>query len=168
MPPCPRCATNPAAHNFFELGKLGETDVLYCAPAKAIESKETSESFSYFVSHLEAVQGKPWIFLVDCKGMKLRHTYSLSLTKQIMRVMNEDHESTLQKVILLNPNTWTRAFLTIIQPFLRKTFSKKLKMLQTEMDLFLELSAYGSATAVIGALRNQEILGTLQEENEEE
>ena len=41
-------------------------------------------------------------------------------------------------------------------------------MLQTEMDLFVELSAYGSATKLIGALRNQEILGTLQEENEEE
>jgi len=138
------------------LTQLGETEILYCGPAKAIEYKETADSFSYFLSHLETIQGKPWIFLVDCKGMKMCHTYSLKLTKQIMRVMNEDHEATLQKVILLNPNAWTRTFLTIIQPFLRKTFSKKLKQIQTEMDLFLELSAWGPATGVIGALRKQD------------
>jgi len=166
MSQCPRCAVNRSAHSMFELGQIGYIPVIYNAPVKATEIKECPESYSYFVSHIDYLRGKPWILLVDCKGMKLRNSCSIGLLKQIIHYLNETHESNLQEILLLNPNAWMRACLAIVRPFLKKTLSKKLKLLKTELEVYVELSGYGSVTGVIGALRKESglILGEEEEE----
>jgi len=66
----------------------------------------------------------------------------------------------------MNPNAWMRACLAVVRPFVRKTLSQKLKILKTELEVYTELSFFGSAAGIIAAVRNQTI--PLVEGGEEE
>lgn len=141
---CPRCAAFPDAHNFVYFGKKDNINLFYSSPARGHDYREVNETFSYYKAHLDTAKDSPWIWVIDCAGMKIKHYSSIGITKKVINVLTTEHKETLHKVWLVHPNTWARSFLATIKPFLKKEVIEKIHIFEGDkLELYVGLEKAG-------------------------
>jgi len=142
--PCARCAECPDAHSFVYFGKVNATSLYYTSPARAHDYKENAQTYSYYKAHVDSAKGSPWIWVIDCAGMKMKHYSSLEITRKLMQVIMNEHAGILQHVWIIHPNSWMRATLNVLKPFLKAETQKKIRIFEGEKtELYVGLEQAG-------------------------
>lgn len=131
-------------HSFVRFGQQGGVELVYTAPARALETKETPQTFQKHRVHFDKLKGMSWIWIIDFAKMENRHYSSMGLTKQLITLISAEHDIGLKAIYLVNPNFWLRTTMTAMKPVLSKRFSAKLRLFEgTDTGLLLELENAG-------------------------
>jgi len=138
---CPDCGN---AHSFVRFGSQGDVDLVYSAPARARETKETALTFQKHTAHLDQMKGRRWVWVIDFAKMETRHYSSMNLTHKLIKLITEEHLGGLHAIFLVNPNFWLRTTMSAVKPILSKQFYAKLRLFEgTDTGLLLELENAG-------------------------
>lgn len=141
---CPVCVKIPDAHCFINIGSLGGTTLIYTAPARSRDYKESDSQFDNMRHHLNTVKHGPWIWLFDCRGMQLKHASSISFAQKLGRYLSEEHATSLQGIYILHPNPWIKATMNIMKTLFKESMLKKVHMLNGEkLELYITLEKLG-------------------------
>ena len=122
MTSCPRCKENQSAHSFEKLGTLrdGVTNVFYTNPAEATEPDDSPEAFQYYMAHFRDTEPQPWIWIFDCKGMKIKDLSQSTLARKLTDAVQVKYKDTLRGIFVINPTWSIISLFTVIKPFLHK------------------------------------------------
>jgi len=150
---CQRCLQTPNAHSFIHVGSVNDIKLFYTSPARAIDYKETAETFNYYKSHIESTKNSKWIWIVDCEGMKMKHYSSIELIKKLIQLILDEHKKSLQNIWIIHPNTWIKTAVAMIKPFLEKDIVEKLHVIDGDkIELYMALEKHGLKADTIKGL----------------
>jgi len=129
---------------FLKFATIHNIDYYYISAARAIDYKETEKTYSYFKSHIESASHNKWISIIDCAGMKQRHYSSIGLIHKVVKLLTTEHKDKLEKIWILHPNSWVRATLAIVKPFLSKETQAKIRIFDSnKLILYTDLEKAG-------------------------
>ena len=135
---CPQCKINPKAHCFLEFARKDLTRYFYTGNSKEVERIDTPEKISYFLSHIEQTRGSPWVWVIDCAGMKSKEI-SNDFRKSLVNTISKEHNHTLQAIFFINTTTWMRIILALLHPFIHKDIVGKIHFYKGMSELIYEL-----------------------------
>ena len=141
---CPRCVELPDAHSFTYFGKMNDISLYYTSPARAHDFKENAQTYSYYKNHVDSAKPGPWIWVIDCAGMKIKHYSSLEITRKLIQMLMAEHKGILQSIWIVHPNAWMRTTINVMKPFLKAETLSKIKLLEGERtELYVGLEKAG-------------------------
>jgi hypothetical protein len=141
---CERCDLIPNAHSFIHFGAVNGINLFYTSPARAIDYKETAETFNYYKTHIDSAKNNKWIWMVDCEGMQMKHYSSIEIIKKLIQMILDEHKGLLQSIWIIHPNTWIKTALMLIRQFLNKDIYEKIQMIDGDkMEVYLALEKRG-------------------------
>ena len=112
--PCPKCALEPGYHRFQKFAQIGGTDLFYSAPPKTDTLDETR--LDNFRLHLkEDTQHRPWIWIVDCTEMQLKHYTEVSFNIGLLQLLANNPN--LREIWVIQPNIWVRTTISFLRSF---------------------------------------------------
>ena len=120
---CSRCKeTGGRAHSFEYIGHLrdGISNIFYTSLADATEPEDSPDTLAGYLFHMQEVQAHPWIWILDCRGMKSKDLLRSGLAKQLINVVQHTNIETLHGVFILYPTMAMNAVIQCIKPFLYK------------------------------------------------
>lgn len=121
---CHRCTeTGGEAHSFYHIGTLGhnkKTHLYYTKPADATDIDESPEAIAIYLHHFEQTKPHPWIWILDCQGLKTKDFLHSGLGRRITEVVKTTYIDTLQGIYVVNPTWGMKTLLTFITPLLSK------------------------------------------------
>jgi hypothetical protein len=137
---CPACKKIPNTHSFTYFGKVGETKLFYTSPARADATEDCETRLKNFLMHLEEAKGSPWIWVFDFGYMVTKHHTGMRFTLGLAQYLLENHEHTLQKVILLRTTPWTTFILQMLKSrFTSGIFARIYCMEGDTLELYMNL-----------------------------
>jgi hypothetical protein len=86
--------------------------VIYTNPARA-DPIRGDAAFAGFKSLLDPYRSRPWIWVFDCRGMTATHALNIDFVRRLSRTLDSEHATSLQRVWILNINTWIRGILQL-------------------------------------------------------
>jgi hypothetical protein len=147
---CPQCQINPKAHCFQQFAQKGDIRYFYTGNSKEVERIDTPEKIGYFISHVDQVRGTPWVWVIDCAGMKSREISS-DFRKSLVNTISKEHSTTLHNIFFINTTTWMRIMITFLRPFIHRDLVNKLHFFKSSTELVYELN--GAKVAFIPWLK---------------
>ncbi len=152
---CPRCQILPNAHSFVNFARVNDIELFYTSPARALDYKETGETFAYYKIHIDTAKDKKWIWIVDCEGMQMKHYSSIELIKKLIQMLLNEHKGQLQSIWIIHPNTWIKTAVTLMKPFLKKETLEKIQVINGDkLELYLDLEKRGIKGNALAWLTN--------------
>lgn len=123
--------TNGQKYSFDVIGEHQGATVIYTNPARA-DPIRGDAAFAGFKSLLDPYRSRPWIWVFDCRGMTASHALNLDFVKRLSRTLESEHATSLQRVWILNMNTWIRGILQLFPTQkVRSLSSERLETLVT-------------------------------------
>ena len=135
---CPQCKINPKAHCFVNFARKDEIRYFYTGNSKEVERIDTPEKIGYFLSHIEQTRGTPWVWVIDCAGMKSKEI-SNDFRNSLVNTISKEHNQTLQSVFFINTTLWMRIILAFLRPFIHKEIVGKIHFFKGTSELLYEL-----------------------------
>ena len=123
MTKCSRCQeTSGRAHSFELLGTLRDntTHVFYTSLANSMEPEDSPDTLAGYLFHMHETRPHPWIWILDCRGMKSKDLLRSGLSKTLTEVVQHTNIETLHGVYILHPTMAMNAVIQCIKPFLYK------------------------------------------------
>lgn len=137
--PCSICLAKPGAHNFKNFGTVKGINLYYSCPSKASEIITTMAKYESFKVHLaEARAAGPWLLILDFAGMRNEHYCSYDFIKSIAREFTEENKDTLVGIWVIHQNSWLKAAIQIIKPFLKSDLLERVSILSDDKFLLLD------------------------------
>lgn len=99
-------------YSFDVIGEHQGATVIYTNPARA-DPIRGDAGFAGFKALLDPYRTRPWIWLFDCRGMTATHALNMDFVKRLSRTLDSEHAGSLQRVWILNMNSWLRGILTL-------------------------------------------------------
>jgi hypothetical protein len=100
-------------YSFDPLGTTNKgVDVIYTNPARA-DPIRGETGFAGFKSLLDPYRSRPWVWIFDCRGMTATHALNIDFVRRLSRVLESEHADSLQRVWILNMNSWIRGILQL-------------------------------------------------------
>ena len=135
---CPQCKINPKAHCFVNFARKDATRYFYTGNSKEVERIDTPEKIGYFLSHIEQTRGTPWVWVIDCAGMKSKEI-SNDFRTSLVNIISKEHNQTLQSLFFINTTLWMRIILAFWRPFIHKEIVGKIHFFKGTSELLYEL-----------------------------
>ena len=134
--PCKKCLEKPNYHSFVKFGKIGDVNLFYTAPAKAQDLNEDGTKLANVLLHIEeGTEKKPWIWVVDCANMKIKHYTEMSFNTSLMRVLGNDPH--LQAIWILRSNIWIRTTAALLKTIMKNNALNRVEYIdKTGLELF--------------------------------
>ncbi len=133
---CKYCQQTPSFHSFELLGSMPNGYTIYFSSLeKAKEKHITKESLPEYTQHLDTASQTPWVWIIDCRGLKLEHIPKLKVCKLLVEVFQERYKHTLMSVFILYPTWHVTTTLNALKPFL--SADAKAKIALCESPIFL-------------------------------
>lgn len=120
---CPRCKeTGGRAHSFELVGTLRDntTHIFYTSLGESTEPEDSPDTLAGYLFHMHETRPHPWLWIVDCRGMKSKDLLRSGLTKTLTEVIQYTNIETLLGVYILHPTMAMNAVIQCIKPFLYK------------------------------------------------
>ncbi len=120
---CSRCKeTGGRAHSFEYIGILRDntTHIFYTSLADSSEPEDSPDTLAGYLYHMNETRPHPWIWILDCKGMKSADLLRSGLVKALTDVVQFTNIETLLSVYILHPTIAMNAVIQCIKPFLYK------------------------------------------------
>ena len=112
--PCQKCIHNPAYHSFTPFGDLAGAKLIYTAPAKTEDFNEDGTKLKNISIHVSEI-GQPWIWVVDCANMSLKHYTEISFNIGVLNLLSAD--PLLKAVWVIRPNIWIKTTIAVMKGF---------------------------------------------------
>ena len=134
--PCPKCTEHPGYHNFVKFGVLhNDIKLIYTSPAKTKDYNEDGTKLANITIHVNELDGKPWIWVLDCGEMEIKHYTEISFTIGLLELLSND--KSLQEVWIIRPNIWIKGVVSFLRTFYSANIFKNIKYFEvTNCDLF--------------------------------
>ena len=129
---CPQCALDPLCHSIYIKGHSASDfniPVVYTKPAEATMYDDTIGIVRHFRGVADNLHPKPWIWVFDAEGLGMKHLLSTGPGLALARLFNENYETSLVQIYVLNPNILYRTLLTCIWPFLSTSMRSRIELL---------------------------------------
>ena len=114
---CKICEKCPNSHSLVKYEETSERIIYYTCPANATNNETTG-----IVNHYNGVLGemgnKDWIWILDLKGFGMHNFLEIGNAVALAKLITEKYSEHLQKIIVVNPNSFTSTIFNIISPFL--------------------------------------------------
>jgi hypothetical protein len=146
---CPRCKEVPDAHSFTYCGKIDNIYYYYSSAAKSRDYKETPETLGNYIMHTNLAKGKQWVWIIDCKGIKMNQYPSLSLVSKMTKYLKEEHQDFLTMIYIVHPNTWIKNSIKLWKKIVPYGNTQKITILDGER---LELLVFFKNAGIHGDL----------------
>jgi hypothetical protein len=96
--------------------RVGDARLFYTAPAKTEDFNEDGTKLASIKLHVaEEASSGPWIWVMDCANMQLKHYTEFSFNLGLLSLLNED--PLLKEVWIVRPNIWIRTTIGFLQTF---------------------------------------------------
>ena len=123
----------------------GRTSVLYTAPAEA-DIVTTDADLAGFKSLMDPYRASPWIWVFDCRGMKMAHYTNMRFCRALHHILTTEHSTSLQAVWILNINTWLRGVLGFFP------LNKAIILPSERLELFIQMKKAGVPDTLVNQL----------------
>ena len=114
---CNICEKCPTSHSLVKFNETSKNIVYYTCPSDA-----TNNEIDGILMHYDGVLGenknKKWIWVLDLKGFSMKEFLEIGNTISIVKLIREKYSTNLEKIIVINTNSYTSAIYNIIKPFL--------------------------------------------------
>ena len=116
---CKICEKYPNSHSLVKYEETDDYIVYYTCPSIA-----TDNNINGILTHYDGVLGetkdKNWIWLLDLKKYNLKQFLEIQNSISIIKLINDKYSNNLQKICVINTNTYTNQIYKIVKPFLNK------------------------------------------------
>jgi hypothetical protein len=136
-------------YSFDVIGEHQGATVIYTNPARA-DPIRGDAAFAGFKSLLDPYRSRPWIWVFDCRGMTAAHALNLDFVRRLSRALDSEHAASLQRVWILNINTWIRGILQVFPT--QKVRSLSSDRLETLVTLQQERYSHTMIDALLAIL----------------
>jgi hypothetical protein len=130
---CKICESCPKSHSLFKFEETIDRIIYYTRPSDAKDNN--IEGILY---HYDGVLGdtkdKNWVWVLDLKGYGIKQMLEIQNTIQIVNLIKEKYSKNLQKIIVINTNSYTGKIYKIIKPFLNKRMQSMLFFSQENLE----------------------------------
>lgn len=153
--PCAKCQQGRNAHSFEDLGTLlNGVRVFYTCPARRDDFND-NDFLRDFGQHLQATEGKPWIWLFDCQGYQAKHMLSLKDSMGLLRMFETTYKDTLQAMYVVNEAWYFHLFLKSVKPFMKPETKAKLHQIAgSPLEAAVELGKVGIPFSISKRIRD--------------
>jgi len=147
--PCSKCIAKPGYHSFVNFARVSDADLFYTAPAKTEDFNEDGTKLANIKLHVaEETTSGPWIWVMDCAGMELRHYTEFDFNFGLLGLLNEDPR--LKEVWIIRPNIWIRTTIAFLQTFSSAAILRTIRWFDgSNLEIYASLLTTGLADSKI-------------------
>ena len=116
---CKICEKNPNSHSLIKYEETNENVVYYTCPSSATNN-EINGILTHFDGFLGETKDKNWIWILDLKDFSMKNFLEIGNTISIVKLISEKYSVNLQKIIVMNTNSYTSTIYNIIKPVLNE------------------------------------------------
>jgi hypothetical protein len=116
---CKICQQYPNSHSLIKFEETNDRIIYYTCPNKAKDNRIEGILY-HFDGVLSAIKDKDWIWILDLKDYGIKEMLEINNTIAIVNLIKEKYSKTLQKIIVINTNSYTKTLYNAIKPFLNK------------------------------------------------
>lgn len=152
--PCAKCVENPDSHSFHHIGVTKQGyEIIYTCPAKTLQFNGSDPQFvDYFDQHLRVLDGKPWVWIFDCKDYTVKHMLSIENVRKLVNYLYKEHTDRLQGSYVLHAGPFFSYMMKFVMPLLQKETQKRIHVLPSRpLDALLHMEQAGFSTNQVGA-----------------
>jgi hypothetical protein len=117
---CKICEKCPTSHSLVKINETEEQIIYYTCPANATNN-ETKGIIEHYDGLLGELNGKSWIWILDFKGFGLKNFMDIGNGIGLAQLISEKYSTNLQKIYVINTNSYTSTIFDIVSPFLSKS-----------------------------------------------
>jgi hypothetical protein len=141
---CAKCAADPETHSFRPITMVGDVTIFLTSAKHNKDFMNGDDILSHLANALEPlrVSKKPWIWVVDCRGIGAAHAGAIGITKQLTMAIKERYYEHMYGTILLNPPTAMNALVSLSMQIAGPTASVK-TMHGSPLELYMEFQKQG-------------------------
>ena len=133
---CRHCQDTPFYHSFEHLTRLPNgVSVYFSSIEKAKHKTITKENLSYYTEHLDHASQTPWVWIIDCRGMKTEHIPKLKVCRLLVDLFQDRYKHALQNVFLVYPTWHINLALGAIKPLMSEESKAKLLVCPSPLTL---------------------------------
>lgn len=116
---CKICQDCPNSHSLIKFEENKERIIYYTCPKKALDNRIEGILYHYD-GVLSEIKDKDWIWILDLNEYGIKEMLEINNTIAIVSLIKEKYSKTLQKIIVINTNSYTQTLYNVIKPFLNK------------------------------------------------
>ncbi len=94
------------------IGTFNGLHVLYTAPSR-VDNIETEDQLQGLFALVNAQKQRKWLWILDLKDMSISKCMSISFTGRLISLLKEDHATALQRIWIMNMNSWAQMILSL-------------------------------------------------------
>jgi len=126
---------------FIPIGTLADATIYY---TPLIKQNSSEMDFAAFKQQLDTISG-PWIWVVDCAGVKLEQLLNIRLAQRIAELLRAEHADRLRDTWIMHMNGWLRSILSL--------FKATATVLSNDrLELFVQLQRIGCSHQTVDFL----------------
>ena len=113
---CKICEKCPNSHSLVKYEETNDYIVYYTCPSNATNN-EIEGILTHYDGVLQEIKDKNWIWILDLKEFSIKHFLEIGNTISIVKLINEKYSVNLQKIIVINTNSYTSNMYNLVKPF---------------------------------------------------
>jgi len=130
---CPKCLEIQGFHHFSIIGETNNgLCIYYSKPSIHTEKRLTEESIVNYLIHLDNASTKPWVWIIDSRGLDNLETPNLLLLRKFYLQLKTRYKDVLQKIFILNESFMMKIIYNMIYPFLSSEIKNLIVLCPTE------------------------------------
>jgi hypothetical protein len=123
-------------YSFDHLATFNGLRILYTVPSR-VDNIETEDQLQGLFDLIHAQKQKKWLWILDLKDMSYAKCMSISFTGRLISLLKEDHATSLQRIWIMNMNSWAQMILSMFT-------TTKVRILSDEpLDLLANMKEAG-------------------------
>jgi len=126
--------------------------LFYTAPAKTDDFNEDGTKLANISIHVSEI-GAPWIWVVDCGNMELKHYTEISFCIGVLNLLSSDPN--LKAVWIIRPNIWIKTTIEILKGFSSSPVLHGITYYQGGLSMYSELKGRGLTPKALQWLLHQ-------------
>lgn len=141
---CAKCVADPETHSFRPITTVGDTTVFLTSAKHNKDFMNTEDILTHMIAALEPLRPakRPWIWVVDCRGITMAHAGAIRITTEITKAIKERYYEHMFGTILLNPPAAVNALVSVSMQIAGP--SAQVKMLNgSPLELYMEFQKQG-------------------------
>jgi hypothetical protein len=112
---CAKCTVDPETHSFRPITMVGDTTVFLTSVMHNKDVTNIEDILAHMTAALEPLRPakRPWIWVVDCRGITMAHSGALRITTELTKAIKERYYDHMFGTILLNPPAAVNALVAV-------------------------------------------------------
>jgi hypothetical protein len=130
---CKICEKCPNSHSLIKFQETNDIIFYYTSPSTALDNNIEGILYHYNGVLSEKIN-KNWIWVLDLKNYGMKEMLEINNTIAIVNLIKEKYSTNLQKIVVINTNSYTKTIYKIIKPFLNKRMQNMVYFSQENLE----------------------------------